>query len=64
MSIAREREVRQWHGARIRHHDVWEVSVNLDESEGKLYKIGKTQALHAMFIRIESAHILPSSSTY
>eukprot|EP00438_Fugacium_kawagutii_P011199 Skav223475 [mRNA] locus=scaffold2550:178637:193340:+ [translate_table: standard] len=35
--------VKQWAAAKVRHHDVWEVSVNLDESEGKLLKMGKTQ---------------------
>jgi len=32
--------VRQWCAAKVRHHDVWEVTIKLDHSDGKLFKIG------------------------
>jgi len=33
--------VKMWSRAIVRHHDVWEVSITLDESDGQLLKIGK-----------------------
>ncbi|CAE6955016.1 unnamed protein product [Symbiodinium natans] len=33
--------VKRWANATIRHHDVWEVTVNLDHNDGQLLKIGK-----------------------
>ncbi|CAK9071024.1 unnamed protein product [Durusdinium trenchii] len=50
--------VRQWDRAKVRHHDVWEVSVNLDESEGKLFKIGKTQVEEDLNVTSKTFHMV------
>ncbi|CAE7832192.1 dgkA [Symbiodinium sp. CCMP2592] len=35
--------VMRWANATVRHHDVWEVTINLDHGDGQLLKIGKEQ---------------------
>lgn len=35
--------VMRWTNATVRHHDVWEVTINLDHGDGQLLKIGKEQ---------------------
>lgn len=50
--------VKQWSAAKVRHHDVWEVSVNLDESEGKLLKIGKTQVEEDLHVTSKTFHMV------
>lgn len=49
---------KQWYAAKIRHHDVWEVAVNLDETNGKLLKIGKTQVEEDLHVTSKTFHMV------